>query len=176
MSVKAICELPVARLFQENAHLYLWATNNYLPAALEVMAVWGFRYVSTITWGKVLNGRVQTGLGQYFRGASEHLLFGVRGSLPYRVVDGKRAQGSTLVLAPRGEHSAKPEVFRGIIERVSPGPYVELFARQATPGWAGWGNEVVSSFEMEAQGRVPKESGLTYFDDDEDRDPRRGGE
>ena len=55
MSVKAICELPVARLFQENAHLYLWATNNYLPAALEVMAVWGFRYVSTITWGKVLN-------------------------------------------------------------------------------------------------------------------------
>lgn len=50
MSVRAICELPVARLFRPDAHLYLWATNNYLRAAFDVMEAWGFRYVTCITW------------------------------------------------------------------------------------------------------------------------------
>lgn len=89
--------------------------------------------------------RIQKGLGQYFRGASEHLLFGVRGTLPYRTTrEGKRAQGCTLVLEPRGEHSEKPEAFRRVIEHVSPGPYLELFARRRVPGWDAWGNEVDS--------------------------------
>lgn len=150
MSVRAICELPVARLFRPDAHLYLWATNNYLRAAFDVMEAWGFRYVTCITWGKVKGGRIQTGLGQYFRGASEHLLFGVRGSLGYRLdPGGARKQGATLVLEPRGEHSAKPEAFRNVVERVSPGPYLELFARRRVPGWDAWGNEVESSVEMQ---------------------------
>ena len=154
MSVKDICALPVARLFDANAHLYLWVTNNFLPAGFEVMAAWGFRYVTCITWGKVSDGKIQTGLGQYFRGASEQFLFGVRGSLPYRVHPpnapnaGKRAQGRTLVLEPRGKHSAKPERFRRIVETVSPGPYVELFARTQAPGWDAWGNEVKNPIQL----------------------------
>jgi N6-adenosine-specific RNA methylase IME4 len=156
MSTAGICKLPVNRLAADDAHLYLWVTNNFLPDGLTVMDAWGFRYVTCITWGKVADGKIQTGLGQYFRGATEQLLFGVRGSLPYRVHPpdspnaGKRAQGRTLVLEPRGEHSAKPERFRSIIETVSPGPYVELFARREVPGWARWGNEVQSNVTLGA--------------------------
>ena len=66
-------------LAEDNAHLYLWATNNFLPDALEVMKAWGFRYVTMITWMKD-----RIGLGQYFRGLTEHCLFGIRGKLPYK--------------------------------------------------------------------------------------------
>lgn len=113
------------------------------------MAAWGFRYVTNLAWGKVKNGKVQQGLGQYYRGAHELLLFGVRGRLPYRLLpNGKRAQHPSLVLAPRVVHSEKPEIFRRIIEKVSQGPYIELFARRPTPGWAAWGNQVESSIAL----------------------------
>ena len=136
MTVKEIMALPVADLAEDNCHLYLWATNNYLPDALRVMAAWGFAYKTTITWGKD-----RFGLGQYFRGQTEHCLFGVRGHLPYKLNDGKRQQGTTLILAPRREHSRKPDEMRTMIERVSYPPYIELFARQSAPGWDVWGNE-----------------------------------
>jgi N6-adenosine-specific RNA methylase IME4 len=130
--------LPVSQVVADDAHIYLWVTNNFLPDGLKVMEAWGFRYVTCITWTKD-----KIGLGQYFRGKSEQLLFGVRGKTLYQTLpDGKRAQGVTSVEAPRGRHSAKPEVFREMIERVSPGPYLELFARVRAPGWDAWGNEV----------------------------------
>ena len=127
----------------DNAHIYLWATNNHLPEALEVMAAWGFEYKTSITWIKD-----RMGLGQYFRGLSEHCLFGVRGMLPYRVIDGKRAQGTTAFLSPRGPHSRKPEEMRRMIEIVSYAPRVELFARHQSPGWDVWGNEVKSKLSV----------------------------
>jgi len=136
MTVKEIISLPVFELAEENCHLYLWATNNYLPAALEVMRAWGFVYKTCITWGKD-----KFGLGQYYRGQTEHCLFGVRGSLPYKVADGKRQQGKTLILAPRLEHSRKPDKMREMIERVSYPPYIELFAREQPLGWDVWGKE-----------------------------------
>lgn len=137
MTIKDIVALPVAEIGEDNAHLYLWATNNYLPAALKVMKVWGFTYKTTITWGKD-----KFGLGQYFRGQTEHCLFGVRGNLPYKVENGKRQQGRTLLLAPRREHSQKLEEMRKMIEKVSYEPYIELFARERVDGWDCWGNEV----------------------------------
>lgn len=86
------------------------------------------------------------GLGQYFRGMTEHLLFGVRGQPPYKLLpDGKRAQGTTLISAPRTEHSVKPAEFHALVERVSVGPYLELFARRPTVGWDVWGNEIAGS-------------------------------
>ena len=130
--------VPVRDLVDEDAHLYLWVTNNFLEDGLEVMKAWGFRYVTCITWVKD-----RIGLGQYFRGKTEQLLFGVRGKTMYQTLsDGKRAQGVTVVEAPRERHSAKPESVRRMIERVSPGPYLELFARKQVPGWDAWGNEV----------------------------------
>lgn len=126
---------------EDDAHLYLWATNNKLLDALEVVKAWGFEYKTLITWAKD-----RFGIGQYYRGQTEHCIFAVRGCLPYRVrSDGKRAQGRTLIDgfdAPRQEHSVKPEVMRQWIEEVSPGPYLEMFARRREPGWDAWGNEV----------------------------------
>lgn len=144
MKTVDICTLQVngehvSHLAEDNAHLYLWTTNNFLSDALRVMDHWGFEYKTMITWVK--EGR--PGLGQYYRGLTEHCLFGVRGVLPYRQTsEGKRAQGITAFTAPRGEHSEKPEEMRRMIERVSAGPYIELFARREAPGWDVWGNEV----------------------------------
>ena len=85
-----------------DCHLYLWATNTHLPAAIELLTRLGFRYITTLTWAKD-----RIGLGQYFRGQTEHVLFGVRGSAP--IAPDQRL--STLIGARRGEHSAKPARF-----------------------------------------------------------------
>lgn len=128
----------------DNAHLYLWSTNNHLIDAFKVMQEWGFRYVTMITWVKD-----RQGLGQYFRGLSEHCLFGVKGRLPYKVVGGKRQQGLTAFLAPKGRHSQKPEEMRRMIEKVSYPPFIELFARERVEGWDAWGNEVQNADGLE---------------------------
>lgn len=129
--------LKIWDLAAEHAHLYLWVTNNFLHDGFDVMSAWGFRYVTCITWVKD-----RIGLGQYFRGQTEQLLFGVRGKPGYKLVNGKRQQGTTLIQAPRGAHSAKPEEAYRLIEKVSSGPFIELFARSKRPGWTSWGNEV----------------------------------
>ncbi len=146
MTTDEIAALPIASIAADDAHLYLWATNNHLPDALRVMSAWGFRYVTTITWVKD-----RFGLGQYFRGMTEHCLFGVRGMLPYLVKSGKRAQGRTVIVAPKTEHSAKPVEMRLMIEHVSGAPnraMIELFARERAPGWFTWGNEIESDIEF----------------------------
>lgn len=137
MKTKDIMALPVQDIADDNCHLYLWTTNNFLPDALKVLEAWGFRYVTIITWGKD-----RIGLGQYYRGMTEHCIFAVKGKLPYKVIDGKRQQGKTLILAPKQEHSRKPEEIRSMIEKVSYEPRIELFARKHTEGWDVWGNEV----------------------------------
>lgn len=110
----------------------------------DLIEVWAPKVVhdmSAVTSNESLDGELQVGLGQYFRGVSESCLFGVRGSLPYKTIEGKRAQGRSGFHAPRGEHSAKPEKMRQMIERVSHGPYLEMFARRPVDGWDLWGNE-----------------------------------
>jgi N6-adenosine-specific RNA methylase IME4 len=63
------------------------------------------------------------------------------------VLSAQARQHPSLVLEPRGEHSRKPDVFHRIIEKVSPGPYVELFARRPMPGWEVWGNAIAEEAE-----------------------------
>ena len=126
----------------ENAHLYLWTTNNFLRGGLWVMDQLGFRYVTMLTWAKD-----RIGLGQYFRGQTEPLLFGVRGRLPSLC----RTQ-STLICEPKRRHSQKPTKAYEVIEAVSPAPSLEMFARAQRDGWDAWGNEVQHSmFEEAAQ-------------------------
>jgi len=80
-------------------------------------------------------------LGQYFRGLTEHCLFGVKGRIPYQIDDGgKRQQGKTGFIAPRHKHSVKPKQMREMIEKVTPGPRIELFSRQDIFGWDHLGN------------------------------------
>lgn len=137
MKTKDIMALPVSQLVDENAHLYLWVTNNFMQDGFKVMEAWGFRYVTMITWAKD-----KMSLGQYYRGMTEHCLFGVRGRLPYKMdaKTGKRMQGTTLITAPRTQHSVKPKKMREMIERVSYPPYIELFSRSRNPAWDHLGN------------------------------------
>jgi len=138
MKTRDIASLPISSIALDNSHLYLWTTNRFLPNALEVVRAWGFEYRTMITW---LKDRI--GLGQYYRGMTEHCLFAVRGVLPYRTrPDGKRAQGVTGFTATRGAHSVKPEEMREMIELVSYAPRIELFARCPADGWDVWGNEI----------------------------------
>lgn len=140
----------------DDAHMYLWVTNNFLPQGLELMRRLGFRYVTNTAWVKMADewsaaaaalhspnekaaALLQIGLGQYQRGAHELLLFGVRGKA---MVPEPRDRLPTVVFAPRGRHSEKPVVFYDRIERASPGPYLEVFARSEREGWTSWGLEV----------------------------------
>lgn len=132
MTVDEICALPVASLAGDNAHLHLWTTNAFLFDAKRVIEAWGFTYKSCMVWVKP-----QLGIGNYWRVSHEFLLFGLRGKMPFA----DRSQRS-WVEHDRLGHSVKPQVFARRIEAVSPGPYLELFARRAREGWTCFGNEV----------------------------------
>lgn len=140
MRLEDIVALPVAAaLCPGPAHCWIWVTNTYLEAGLRAMGAWGFRYVSNVVWlkGRADGGNIiiQQGLGQYLRGSHELLLFGVRGTLP-----ATRAMRSAFV-APRTRHSRKPDDAYALVEAVSPGPRIELFAREGRPGWRALGHE-----------------------------------
>ena len=138
MTLDRIKAMPVADLCEENAHCYLWVTNSVLEHGYDVLRAWGFEPKSIITWLKF-----NLGLGVYYRNCTEHLLFGVRGRLPIQF----KAQPNFLV-APRQDHSHKPEEQFAMIQRCSPGPYLELFARRHHPGWDCWGNEIDSDIDI----------------------------
>lgn len=139
MTVPQIMDLPINQLADpDGCHLYLWVTNNYLKAGLDCMAAWGFEYVTTITWMKD-----RQGLGQYYRGITEHCLFGVtKKRLPYKIKDGHRCQGVTGFIEPKSIHSRKPEKMRSMIELVSYSPMIEIFSREKHEGWDCLGNEI----------------------------------
>lgn len=132
MTVDDIARLPVEDIAAEDAHLYLWTTNRYLRSVYDVCEAWGFRPVQMLVWCKPPMG---LGPGGAFSITTEFVLFARRGSLkPLERVD------STWWLWPRkGGHSAKPDAFMDLVERVSPGPYVELFCRRPRFGWDSWG-------------------------------------
>lgn len=121
-----------------DSHLYLWTTASHLPDALLVMRVWGFNYVQDIVpWYKVKNDKLQMGLGNYWRHAQEICLFGVRGKAP--ALDHSQLD---VIVAERCEHSAKPEELQDRVEKLSPGPFLEVFARRQRPGWYCYGNQL----------------------------------
>ena len=137
MNLAAIKAMPIGDLAAADAHLWLWVTNATLRAGYDVMEAWGFTARSPLTWIKP-----RLGLGNYLRNATEHLILGTRGDAPVQF----RAQ-PTWMFAPLQDHSHKPEEQYAVIERVSDGPYLELFARRRPPtraDWSVWGNEVDS--------------------------------
>ncbi len=134
MTMQQILEEPVRELVTDQAHLHLWTTNAFLQEAFDVIQAWGFQYKSCLIWIKP-----QLGMGNYWRVSHEYLLLGVRGQLPFR----DRSCRSWL-LERRTIHSRKPFAFRELIERVSPGPYLELYGREEQPRteWTVYGNQV----------------------------------
>lgn len=132
MPTAAICDLPVGDWAAAEAHLYLWVTNAFMEDGFRVVRAWGFDYKTILTWVKP-----QIGMGHYFRNNTEHVLFAVRGRLPLLVRD-----APTAFSAPRRRHSEKPAAFLDLVERVSPGPRLEVFARSHRTGWDVVGEEV----------------------------------
>lgn len=133
MPFSDLLALPVADMADDDAHIYLWITNRSLPKGFALLEKWGFRYITALTWCKP-----SIGMGNYFRGSSEQVLFGVKGSQPL-----KRKDVGTWFQAPRGPngHSSKPAEFYPLVESCSPGPYLEMFARSDRIGWTAWGAE-----------------------------------
>lgn len=139
MPTEDIAALPVGALAAKDAHLYLWVTNAFMVEGHEICRAWGFKPKTILTWVKTHHGdpaRVSMKTGYYFRGATEHVIFAVRGSQPLLTDEGV----PTAFLWPRvAQHSAKPDAFGDLVERCSPGPYLELFCRRPRLGWDSWG-------------------------------------
>jgi N6-adenosine-specific RNA methylase IME4 len=134
LSLDTICDyrIPAA----DDAVLLLWATSPKLAEAMRVVDAWGFTYRTCAVWDKE-----QIGMGYYFRQQHELLLVAAKGALP---VPDPSARVSSMIRAPRGTHSAKPDVIYTIIEQMYPDiPRVELFSRTPRQGWTSWGNEVI---------------------------------
>jgi N6-adenosine-specific RNA methylase IME4 len=141
LSLKEITALPVPEYAAEDCHLYLWTPNSLLPAALTLMSAWGFTYKSNVVWVKRRkDGGVYGGnLGNYLRNATELCLFGIKGKAKF----GPATHGRHNVIETlRLEHSRKPDGVYDLIEEVSPGPYLELFARRSRNGWTAWGDQL----------------------------------
>jgi len=145
MSVEDIQSLPVEQISKDECHLYLWFTNPFVSEALEVMKSWGFKQKTIITWRKLYkDGTPEMGMGYYFRGCTEHILFGVRGKKKSK---SKEIKNHFDAVNPRWfgySHSTKPEKARELIKEVSgvDSSKIELFARKKIEGWDVWGKEV----------------------------------
>ena len=140
MPLAEIQALPVLDLAHpEGCALVMWATAPMLTQAIQTMAAWGFTYKTMGVWGKQSStgNALAFGAGYIFRSAAEPYLVGSRGK-PRQLVRNVR----NLIMAPVREHSRKPDEMRANIEKLWHGPYLELFAREAAPGWDRWGREM----------------------------------
>ena len=169
MTLDCIKAMPVADFAEDNSHCWLWCTNGTLRHGYDVLEAWGFTPRSVFTWVKN-----RLGMGNYLRLSSEYIIFATRGKAPV-LFKGQPNWG----FFPVQDHSHKPEEQYAIIERVSPGPYLELFARQRQPGWDVWGNEIdsdvnipgypVPSYSAKAKQKIKKELKMNefqrYYDD-----------
>jgi N6-adenosine-specific RNA methylase IME4 len=142
MPLDEILHLPVRTIVAKNAHLYLWTTNAFMEQAHQVARAWGFEPKTILTWVKTKHNdpsKPSMKTGYWFRGATEHVVFATRGSCPKPTVALPTAFGYPRI----GEHSRKPEGFyTRYVERISPGPRLEMFSRTTREGWVVWGNQV----------------------------------
>jgi N6-adenosine-specific RNA methylase IME4 len=138
-----IMALPVGTLAASDCVLFLWATPAMLCEALRVMRFWGFEYKSNYDWRKQ-----KAGTGYWSRNRHEHLLIGTRGNIP---APAPGTQWDSVIDAPAGQHSEKPDAVYEMIEQYYPNvPKIELNARRARTGWAAWGNEAPEANSPEA--------------------------
>jgi N6-adenosine-specific RNA methylase IME4 len=151
LTVDEICDLPIRDLADsEGCHLYLWATDEITRngEAVRVANAWGFRIVGpSLIWSKP-----NFGMGCFPRPSHEVILVCRLGHLPYALNDVKSVQEWNQ---PRGrmnggkQHSRKPDGFLDLVERNSPEPRLELFARRQRLGWDTWGNEALEHIALE---------------------------
>lgn len=136
-----ISATPVGDWASPNGHLYLWTTNPKLPFAFDVMKAWGFTYKTTLTWVKTrADGGVRAGgMGWFFRGATEHILFGVRGRKPIPAA----IRVPNVIMAQPTRHSEKPVAAYDLLRSIY-GPeekMLDVYARRSHDRFDAWGNE-----------------------------------
>ena len=147
MSINEIANLRVADIAAKDSALFLWVTFPVLPQVFTVLKGWGFTY-KTIAFVWVKQNKKSSslfwGMGYWTRANAEMCLLATKGH-PKR----KSAHVHQIILSPVAEHSKKPGIVRDkIIELMGDVPRIELFARQTTPGWDVWGNEVESTISL----------------------------
>jgi N6-adenosine-specific RNA methylase IME4 len=146
MTVEDIAEMPIRDLAEPKSRIFLWTTNRYLRDAFDVMDAWGFRYRQTLVWHK-LDANLPASVAP---NSAEFILVGTRG-LPGRLTT---LPSAVIATTRNGGHSTKPECWLDYFEQVSPGPYLELFARRQRLGWDTWGNEALPHVALEARCRA----------------------
>ena len=149
MTFDELAALPVRDLAAPTGcHLFVWTSGPFLPQALRLIEAWGFKYSTRcFTWLKtkrswdgespLAESDFPVGLGLTVRHQTEIVLLARRGNCRRQRKDVRE-----LILAPRREHSRKPDEFYRRVEQYCSGPYVDLFARERRPGWHVWGDEV----------------------------------
>lgn len=153
MTLEKLKQMPLAELTEKDAVCFMWCVNPLMPEAFELLRAWGFKYKTMLTWKK------STGTGYWFRGCTEHILFGVKGN-----VKAFRSGIDNFYECKSGKHSEKPHHFRVAISKAVEGAFadvkkLELFARSRAgmfpdyeyEGWDVYGNQVNNSINL-----VPK--------------------
>ena len=151
MTLAEIEALPVKQIAETNSVLFLWTINKFLEQSYQVARAWGFKSSTMLVWCKKPMG---LGMGGAFVQTTEYLLFARRGT-----VKSTKRIDTTWFEHKRGRHSRKPDAFRDrIVDVFGDLSRIELFARQKTPGWDVWGNEVDSDIEL-SQKENPRGTG-----------------
>lgn len=143
MTLDEIKALDVPSILNPGAHIYLWCTNKTLREAFVVMESWGINYHMTLVMTKPSG--MTPSLGYVF--GTEFCLLGFYGK-PMQKFTGIGSLNHFSRPAVRGGHSSKPDYFYSLVEKMSPGPYADLFSRQVRKNWAVWGDEVKNDFEI----------------------------
>lgn len=141
-----LADLPVADTAAPDCALFMWTVDSHVDQAIEMARAWGFGFKTiAFIWAKTnAKGTFRIGMGYWSRKQTETCLLFTRGK-PKRIDKGVRQ----LIVAPRREHSRKPDEQYERVERLVAGPYLEMFARQRRDGWDSWGNET-TKFDQEA--------------------------
>ena len=147
LKLKELIELDVQSIADDDCMLFMWTTGPQMANSIKLGEAWGFEYKGNIIWEKVRKDGMPDGrgVGFYFRNVTEILLFGIRGD-NNRTLAPARSQVN-LIRAIKREHSRKPDEIVDLIEKCSPGPYIELFARGDRAGWDMWGNQANEDYE-----------------------------
>ena len=133
MTDREIRALPVGAVLAEDAFIFLWATQKRLPTAVDLLGHWGCRYRFTMAWHKEHGPQV---LG-HPRFNLEFVVVGSKGKPKFETTKAF----STAYCWPRRKHSEKPHEFYELLQRVTPAPRLDIFARRHIDGFDAWGNE-----------------------------------
>lgn len=145
MTLEEIRALPVASLASDDAIVWLWTTNAFVPEAYACLAAWGFQPRTLMTWDKI-----SLGLGRWLRSQTEHAILATRGDPPIAL-----ANQRSIIRERRREHARKPDGFYALVESLSPGgSKLEMFSRSPRNGWVAWGAEVPPEGRVRGRLRV----------------------